>query len=71
MDPLSVPHIAGRMTGTLAVHIISTYLADESGASAAEYALILALVAIVIIGGLTVLGTTINAVLTKGAKDMQ
>src|SRR5215469_2454214 len=40
------------------------YLSDESGASAAEYALILALVAIVIIGGLTVLGTAINNVLS-------
>jgi pilus assembly protein Flp/PilA len=46
------------------------YLGDESGASAAEYALILALVAIAIIGGLTVLGTTINAVLSKGAANM-
>ena len=44
------------------------YLSDESGASAAEYALILALVAIVIIGGLTILGTTINTVLSAGAQ---
>jgi pilus assembly protein Flp/PilA len=44
------------------------YLSDESGASAAEYALILALVAIVIIGGLTILGTAINNVLSYGAK---
>jgi pilus assembly protein Flp/PilA len=46
------------------------YLGDESGASAAEYALILALVAIAIIGGLTVLGTTINTVLSKDAAAM-
>lgn len=39
------------------------FLADENGASAAEYGLILALVAIVIIGGLTALGTAINTVL--------
>lgn len=42
---------------------LSHFLADESGASAAEYALILALVAIVIIGGATALGTAINTVL--------
>ena len=42
------------------MHRLSTFFADETGASAAEYALILALVAIVIIGGLTILGTTIN-----------
>jgi len=47
------------------------YLSDESGASAAEYALILALVAIVIIGGLTILGTTINTVLNTAASDMK
>ncbi len=46
------------------MHRLSTFFADESGASAAEYALILALVAIVIIGGLTILGTTINTVLS-------
>jgi pilus assembly protein Flp/PilA len=49
---------------------IMHYLSDETGASAAEYALILALVAIVIIGGLTILGTTINVVLNKAATDM-
>jgi pilus assembly protein Flp/PilA len=53
------------------VHRLSTYLADESGASAAEYALILALVAIVIIGGATILGTTINTVLSTDAHAMQ
>ena len=47
------------------------YLSDESGASAAEYALILALVAIVIIGGLTILGTTINVVLSTTATDIK
>ncbi|HEY2481465.1 MAG TPA: Flp family type IVb pilin [Caulobacteraceae bacterium] len=53
------------------MHRLSTYLADEGGASAAEYALILALVAIVIIGGATILGTTISAVLTNDALHMQ
>ena len=50
---------------------IMQYLSDETGASAAEYALILALVAIVIIGGLTILGTTINTVLNTAATDMK
>jgi pilus assembly protein Flp/PilA len=35
---------------------------DEAGASGAEYALILALVAIAIIGGLVLLGTDLNDV---------
>lgn len=41
------------------------YMNDESGASAAEYALILALIAAVIIGALTVLGGSINNALNK------
>ena len=46
---------------------ITQYLSDESGASAAEYALILALVATAIIGGLTLLGGNINNTVTKVA----
>ncbi len=53
------------------MNTLMQYLGDESGASAAEYALILALVAIVIIGGLTILGTTINTVLSTMSSDIQ
>ena len=49
---------------------IMNYLSDESGASAAEYALILALVAIVIIGGLTYLGLTINNVMSTASSHL-
>ena len=49
---------------------IMQYMGDESGASAAEYALILALVAIAIIVGLNFLGTQINAVLNKAGTAM-
>ena len=52
------------------MNTIRNYLSDESGASAAEYALILALVAIVIIGGLSYLGTTINNVLSTMSSDI-
>jgi pilus assembly protein Flp/PilA len=41
------------------------YLSDESGASAAEYALILALVCAAIIGALTYLGTQINTTVSE------
>ena len=50
-----------------AVQMIFDFLSQENGASAAEYALILALVAIVIIGGLTYLGHAINDVLSHDA----
>jgi pilus assembly protein Flp/PilA len=38
------------------------YLDEDTGASAAEYALILALIALVIIGSVTALGNTLNSV---------
>ncbi|HEV7157545.1 MAG TPA: Flp family type IVb pilin [Caulobacteraceae bacterium] len=50
---------------------LAEFLADENGASAAEYALILALVAIVIIGGATALGNSINTVLGHDAGVIQ
>jgi pilus assembly protein Flp/PilA len=41
-------------------HLVSRFLADEAGATAVEYALLAALIAVVIIGGATALGTQIN-----------
>jgi pilus assembly protein Flp/PilA len=49
------------------VHKIWNFLAEESGASAAEYGLILALVAVVIVGGLTFLGNAMNDVFNRDA----
>jgi pilus assembly protein Flp/PilA len=37
------------------------FIKDESGATAIEYGLIAALIAVVIIGGVTTLGTTLNS----------
>jgi pilus assembly protein Flp/PilA len=59
------------LTGDEAVNRLAEFLADENGASAAEYALILALVAIVIIGGATALGNSINTVLGHDAGVIQ
>jgi pilus assembly protein Flp/PilA len=46
---------------------IVSFLKDESGASAAEYALILALVGLAIIAGATLLGTNIGAAFSSAA----
>jgi len=46
------------------------YLRDETGASAAEYALILALIALVIIVSVSTLGTNINSVFSRSAKSI-
>ncbi len=43
------------------VKSLDEFLSDESGASAIEYALIASLISIVIIGGATILGTTLEA----------
>jgi len=40
---------------------VSKFFADESGATAIEYGLIAALIAVVIISAVTALGTTIKA----------
>ena len=41
--------------------LISRFVRDESGATAIEYGLIAALIAVVIITALTTVGTTLNA----------
>lgn len=43
---------------------ISKFVQDESGATAIEYGLIAALIAVAIIGAVTALGTKITAVFT-------
>jgi len=43
---------------------IKNFFKDESGASAVEYGLLVALIAAVIIGAVTTLGTNINAKFT-------
>lgn len=40
---------------------VSRFIKDESGATAIEYGLIAALIAVVIIAGVTMLGTNLNA----------
>jgi pilus assembly protein Flp/PilA len=49
---------------------IMQYLSDESGASAAEYALILALIALVIIVSVTALGKNINTIFSNSAQSI-
>jgi pilus assembly protein Flp/PilA len=40
--------------------MLNAFLRDENGATAIEYGLIAALIAVVIIAGLTLLGTSVN-----------
>ena len=49
---------------------LTNFMNDESGAAAAEYALILALIAVVIIAALSTLGTNISAVFSNVAAKL-
>jgi pilus assembly protein Flp/PilA len=49
---------------------ISKFMSDESGATAIEYGLIAALIAVVIIAAVTALGTNISATFDKVAAEM-
>ena len=51
--------------------IIKSFLADESGASAAEYVLILALIGLAIIAGATALGTQMGLAIDQAATTVQ
>jgi pilus assembly protein Flp/PilA len=45
--------------------ILTRFAVDESGATAIEYGLIVALIAVVIIGAVTTLGTKLNNAFTS------
>jgi pilus assembly protein Flp/PilA len=47
------------------MNIISRFIRDESGATAIEYGLIAALIAVVIITGVTAVGTNLSTTFTK------
>ena len=50
--------------------ILSSVMGDENGATAIEYGLIAALIAVVTIAGLTTLGTTLNSRYNAIATDI-
>ncbi|KIP96248.1 MULTISPECIES: Flp family type IVb pilin [Pseudomonas] len=49
---------------------VREFFANEDGASAIEYSIIAALIAVVIVSGATALGTDINAVFTSIANTL-
>jgi pilus assembly protein Flp/PilA len=50
---------------------IKAFLANESGATAIEYALIASLVAVAIIGSVTAVGTKVKAVFNEVASNLK
>lgn len=55
------------LDGVMTMTFVKNFLRDESGASAAEYALILAIVGAAIVGGSIALGTAIGGELNATA----
>ena len=56
--------------GCIMTNIAKKFLKDESGATAIEYGLIAALVAVAIVGALTTLGTGLTGMFTKVNSDL-
>ena len=53
------------------MQIFKQFLSDESGATAIEYGLIAALVAVVIITGITAVGTKLSTTLTNVSTSLR
>jgi len=51
--------------------LVKNFLSNESGATAIEYGLIAALIAVVAIGAMTTIGQNLNATFTKVATDLE
>ena len=49
---------------------IKRFMTDEAGVTAVEYGLLVALIAVVIIGAVTTLGTTLNTTYNTVATDV-
>ena len=58
------------LNGARDMRNVTTYLADESGASAAEYALILAIIAVAIVTALGLLQTAISGAINNAANNI-
>ena len=64
---LAVP----TMLGATMQNIFSRFIAEESGATAIEYGLIVALIAVVIIGAVTTLGSNLNGTMTTAGSAIR
>ena len=51
--------------------MLETFVRDENGATAIEYGLIAALIAVAIIGGVTAVGTNLSTTFTNVASNLK
>jgi pilus assembly protein Flp/PilA len=61
---LSYPHLKEFVMSTF-ISAVRTFIADEEGVTALEYGMIAALIAAVIVGVVTDLGTSVQSAFTK------
>jgi len=57
--------------GQIMTSFIARFTRDESGATAIEYGLIVALIAVVIIGAVTTLGSNLNGTMTTAGSAIR
>ncbi|WP_084197169.1 Flp family type IVb pilin [Solimonas soli] len=50
---------------------VTEFLRDEEGASAVEYGLIVALIAVIIVGVVTLLGTNVKGIFTHASNSIK
>ncbi len=53
------------------MNLVKTFLKEESGATAAEYGILIALIAVFIIGAVRLVGTNLNARFTDVSNALQ
>ena len=64
IPPARMTRVAILKSGHTMTKLIHSFLRDESGATAIEYGLIAALIAVVIIGAVQVVGTNLSTTFT-------
>jgi pilus assembly protein Flp/PilA len=64
-------HVFGCAEDSVMMKLVSRFAREESGATAIEYGLIAALIAVVIIGAVTLVGTNLNNQFTTVANTLQ
>jgi pilus assembly protein Flp/PilA len=65
-------HARGRLAASAhaARSLVRRFTADASGATAIEYTLLIMLIAIVIIGALTIIGSDVNTMIVSAASGL-
>ena len=64
-------HLVSKLKGDIMTVTLSRFVRDESGATAIEYGLIAALIAVIIIGAVQAVGTQLSTTFTKVSSSIK